>query len=118
MDLVQGQASVLLEDLDYYELDKVNEIINGALANKVIQSVDIEWNWYQMMDDNFELEEQLHFAPLGIVLGFEDDKSLQLAAIQFGLDDKSIANLSYLPEGDLLVSLNNTFDIHLNDDEA
>jgi len=118
MDLWQGNADVKMSNLDFYALDKINDITNATISNKIITAVDFEWNWYQMMDENFELEDKLNFAPLGMVLHFDDGQHLQLASVQFGLEDKSLANLSYLPEGDMLVSINRIFPIHLdNQDE-
>lgn len=119
MDMIAETAENLLGALDYYELEDVTERINRALAGKQIVDVYFEWNWYQKMDENFELEDELNFAPLGLNLTFADGQTLQLSAIRFSVDakDKSLANAIYLPEGDLLVSLNEIIPIKLPDDE-
>jgi hypothetical protein len=56
---------------------------------------------------------------LGINLKFEDDQTLQLSAIRFAVDakDKSLKNASFLPEGDLLVALNENIPVSLPEDE-
>ena len=119
MDMIAEPAEVLLGALDYYEVEDVSQRVNAALAGKRIVDLHIEWNWYQKMDENFELEDELNFAPLGINLKFEDDQTLQLSAIRFAVDavDKSLKNASYVPEGDLLVALNENIPIALPEDE-
>lgn len=119
MDMISEPAEVLLGALDYYEVEDVSQHVNAALAGKRIVDLHIEWNWYQKMDENFELEDELNFAPLGINLKFEDDQTLQLSAIRFAVDavDKSLKNASYVPEGDLLVALNENIPIALPEDE-
>jgi hypothetical protein len=119
MDMIEGKPEVLFGDLDFYEIEDVSEKVNRALAGKAIKSVDIEWNWYQKMNEDFELEEELNFAPLGLLITLDDDSTLQLGAIQFAVnsDDKSLAKASYLPEGDLLVAVNERIDIILPEDK-
>ena len=119
MDMIEGQPELLFGQLDFYEVEDVTAKVNSALNGKTIKHAAFEWNWYQKMNDDFELEEELNFAPLGVTLTFDDDNSLQLAAIQFAVNsnDKSLARASYLPEGDLLVSLNERIVITLPEDE-
>lgn len=113
MDMWAGKANEKMSGLDFYSLEKINEKANTLLADKTIAKLTFEWNWYQMMDENFELEDELHFAPLGLIITFDDGQFVQLAAIQFGLDNQSLAHPSYLPEGDMLVSINRLLDIYL-----
>ena len=119
MDMVEGSPEALFDDLDFYEIEDVTSRVNQALAGKTISQVDFEWNWYQKMNEDFELEDELNFAPLGLLLSFDDGSTLQLGAIQFAINstDKSLAKANYLPEGDLLVALNETIDIRLPEDE-
>ncbi len=119
MDMIIGEPDALFADLDYYEIGDVTEKVNQAFKDKIITNIDFEWNWYQKMNEDFELEEELNFAPLGLTLTFEDKSTLQLAAIQFAVNstDKSLARANYLPEGDLLVSINEIIPIILQDDE-
>lgn len=114
MNFILDDASILLKDVDYYELEEVTQKVHAACVGKTIKTATFEWNWYQMMDDNFELEEALHFAPLGLILQFEEDAILQLASIKFGVQDQTLANASYLPEGDLLVNISQILPIHLD----
>jgi len=116
MDMQFCEPSALLKDLDFYEIEEVSEKLQNALGGKTIADLEIEWNWYQMLDENFELEEKLHYAPLGLVLKFEDNQTLQLASIRFQLDGQTLANAHYLPEGDMLVSLNELIPITLLED--
>jgi hypothetical protein len=110
---------VLFGDLDFYEIEDITGKVNRTLAGKKIENVHAEWNWYQKMNDDFELEDELNFAPLGLTLVFDDESSLQLAAIQFAVNsqDKSLARAEYLPEGDLLVAVNEKIEITLPEDE-
>ncbi len=119
MDMIIGEPDTLFDDLDYYEISDVTEKVNQAFSDKAISNVEFEWNWYQKMNEDFELEEELNFAPLGLTLTFEDENTLQLAAIQFAVNsnDKSLARANYLPEGDLLVAINEIIPIILPDDE-
>ncbi len=119
MDMIIGEPDALFADLDYYEIGDVTEKVNQAFKDKTITNIDFEWNWYQKMNEDFELEEELNFAPLGLTLTSEDKSTLQLAAIQFAVNstDKSLARANYLPEGDLLVSINEIIPIILQDDE-
>ena len=114
MELIEGNPEVLMADLEYYEIEDVTEKVNLEWAGKTIKSIDFEWNWYQKMDENFELEDELHFAPLGMVLHTADGTTLQLASIRFGVDENmALGSASYLPEGDLLVALNEIIDIKM-----
>jgi hypothetical protein len=119
MDMIAEPAEALLGALDFYEVEDVSQRVNDALAGKHIADIHFEWNWYQKMNADFELEEDLNFAPLGINLKFEDDQTLQLSAIRFAVDakDKSLKNASFLPEGDLLVALNESIPVSLPEDE-
>ncbi len=116
MDMKMGDSEPLFDDLDYYVIEDVTEKIKTKLLNKTISNVEFEWNWYQMLDENFELEDKLHYAPLGVTLFFEDNQQLQLAAIKFALDGQTLANATYLPEGDLLVALNENIPIKLEEE--
>jgi hypothetical protein len=120
MDMIIGDAAILFGDLDYYTVEDVTARVNVAIAGKTIDNVSFEWNWYQKMDENFELEDALNFAPLGVQLNFTDDSTLQLAAIQFSIatDDQRLTKVSYLTEGDLLVALNTILPIEMPDDET
>jgi hypothetical protein len=113
MDFISGSASQLLDELDYYDLNDVTSVVQAALEGKTIAQIDFEWNWYQRMNEDFELEDQLNFAPLGIVFKFTDGGTLQLASIQFGVANQTLAHAKYLPEGDLMISLNEVIPIHL-----
>jgi hypothetical protein len=119
MDMIEGSPEVLFGDLDFYEIEDITGKVNRTLAGKKIENVHAEWNWYQKMNDDFELEDELNFAPLGLTLVFDDESSLQLAAIQFAVNsqDKSLARAEYLPEGDLLVAVNEKIEITLPEDE-
>ena len=117
MDLQFGSPDQLLGSLDFYEIEDVTEKVKSALAGITIVDAAFEWNWYQMLNEDFELEEELHYAPLGLTLTFEDDQTLQLAAIKFKVNGQTLANASYLPEGDLLVSLNEVIPITLLEDD-
>jgi len=117
--MILGPVDQLLGELDYYELEAVTEKVNTSLKGKTISSLDFEWNWYQKMNEDFELEDELNYAPLGVIINFDAGESLQLASIKFQIntEDKSIAKINYLPEGDLLVALNEVLPIILEDDE-
>jgi len=120
MDMIIGDAAILFGDLDYYTVEDVTARVNVAIAGKTIDDASFEWNWYQKMDENFELEDTLNFAPLGVQLNFTDDSTLQIAAIQFSIatDDQRLTKVSYLTEGDLLVALNTILPIEMPDDET
>ena len=119
MDMRLGEAKELLGDLDFYAVNDVTARVQAALGDKTISDVHFEWNWYQKMNDDFELDDTLHFAPLGITLTFTDGSTLQLGSIQFSVnaEDKRLANVSYLTEGDLLVALNTIIPVEMPDDE-
>ena len=119
MELTEGGPEQLMQDLDFYQIEDVTEKINIQLAEKTISNIDFEWNWYQKMDENFELEDELHFAPLGMILHFDEQATLQLASIRFAVDENmALGSASYLPEGDLLVSLNQIIDIQMPQEEG
>jgi len=116
MDMQFCEPTALLGDLDFYEIEEISEKLKAVLVGKKVSDVDFEWNWYQMLDENFELEEKLHYAPLGLTLTFEDEQTLQLASIRFALEGQTLANAKYLPEGDMLISLNEIIPITLEED--
>jgi hypothetical protein len=116
MDLQFGEPDSLLLDLDFYVINEISEKVMSSLHDKKILDVEFEWNWYQMLNEDFELEDEFHYAPLGMTLAFEDNQTLQLASIRFQLDGQTLANAHYLPEGDMLVSLNELIPITLLED--
>jgi hypothetical protein len=116
MDMHLGDSEPFFGELDYYAISEVTEKVKQKLQGVEITEVEFEWNWYQMLDDNFELEEELHYAPLGMTLTFSDGQTLQMASIRFQLDGQTLANAHYLPEGDMLVSLNELIPIELIED--
>lgn len=116
MDMQFCEPTALFGDLDFYEIEEVSEKLKNAILGKTLIDVEFEWNWYQMLDENFELDEELHYAPLGLLLNFEEGQTLQLASIRFALEGQTLANAKYLPEGDLLVSLNEIIPITLDED--
>lgn len=120
MDMVLGDADLLFQDLDFYVIDDISQKVTAACTGKKVQNIDFEWNWYQKLNEDFELEDELNFAPLGLQFELEDGTTLQLAAIRFGVDaqDKSLKNATYLPEGDLLVALNQVVPIVLPEENA
>ena len=120
MEMVAAEPNTLLGDLDFYELEEMSKVATETFGEETITAVDFEWNWYQKLDDNFELEDKLYFAPLGMVLHFSNHNSFQLAAIQFAVDQKdmSLSKASYLPEGDMLVSINEIIEINLPEEEV
>jgi len=116
MDMQFCEPTALLGGLDFYEIEEVSAKVNNLIANNTVSDIAFEWNWYQMLNDDFELEEQLHYAPLGLTLTFEDGQTLQLASIRFALQGQTLADAKYLPEGDMLVSINELVPISLEED--
>lgn len=93
-------------DHDFYQIDKSNFPFTNELLGKKIKGIDAEWSWYQMLDENMELSGPKYDVLLGLVLYFEDDQTLQLAAMDYELTNEGVSDFKYRANGELLLSVN------------
>jgi hypothetical protein len=63
------------------------------------------------MDDEMELTDEKIYIPQEIKIIFEDQSILQVASILFSLKNGQIFNPVFDPQGNLLISLNETVEI-------
>lgn len=98
-------------DLDFYQIDKGNFPFTHELLGKRIRGIDTEWSWYQLLDENMELSGPEYDVLLGLILYFEDDQTLQLAATDYQLTNEGASEFRYQANGELLLSANRIIDI-------
>lgn len=110
-DSVEEDASVLLKDSNFYELDIDNEVLTKKFIGKTIQSTSVKWNWYQDLNDDYEPDGPQMNIIEELVLTFEDGSSLQIATVRYTLHQKNITDLEFDPQGQLMISANNVRNI-------
>lgn len=112
-DIHFGKIDHLAGEFVIKNLEAVNiEGIHNLIGKRVID-VKVKSNFYYDLDENYEPTEHKNFMPMEILVHFEDNNFLQLAAISFQVDkeSKQIINAEYDSEADFLISLNKPIDI-------
>jgi hypothetical protein len=83
----------------------------NALIGKTVTGVLPVWNFYQDLDEDFEPIGEKKYMPYELLLTFSDQSFLQIAAVEYRILGKEIAELHYNSERDLLISLNKKYEI-------
>lgn len=112
-DCVMKPLSSLLGKLDSYPLQGHAEQLKTELLGKKIASVATKWNFYQDFDENFDPLPDKKYIAEEVLLTFEDETQLQLATIQFTLENGVIHQPIYDSLATLLVTTNVLEDIKL-----
>ncbi len=103
-----------LAETNYYQIDSNNIKGVSELQGAKIKDVDIKWEFYQKIDENFEPFGEKIYTPIEIILHFDLNMTLQLALIDFEIDEKPfrMINPTYHLEGEMFYSFNNEIEIN------
>jgi len=105
-----GPIQELVGEIPIGGLEARNIMGVDQLVGSKIEKVEIKWNFYQEYDENFELNEEKKYMPKELLISFENQSVLQLSSVHFEINGSQL-NLSYDSQGQLLVGLNEKFDI-------
>jgi hypothetical protein len=96
------------KDLEAKNIEGINNLIG-----KKISDVNVKCNYYFDLDENYEPTEHKNFMPMEMIITFENEDTLQLAAIQFEVDKETrqMKNVIYDSEAEFLISLNKPVEI-------
>ncbi|WP_430817796.1 hypothetical protein [Carboxylicivirga sp. RSCT41] len=103
-----------LEGTKHYQVDSKNIKGISELQGATIKDVSIKWEFYQNIDENFEPYGDKIYAPIEIVLYFDFNMTLQLALIDFEIDEQAFKMVqpTYDLEGEMLYSFNKQIKIN------
>ncbi|WP_323756664.1 hypothetical protein [Roseivirga sp.] len=92
------------EDWDDIEITNIDTFKN--MEGDEVSEVNINWTYFQKLDENFEILEEKLYVPQEMVLSFSNGSQLQIACVDFNIDPVSndLVNLSYHMSGGLLIS--------------
>ncbi len=87
-----------------------NENIPGIsnLIGSLIRNVDIKWEFYQNINEDFEPVGEKYYVPVELKLYLENEIMIQIANIDFELNEETfdMTNPKYSIEGELLFNFN------------
>ena len=108
-----GKMADLLDDVHPADLDDSNPAGIKSLVGQKITDVQMQWNWYSDLDENFEPLEHKNYIPVELIITFENGHTLQLAAVDYGIDvvNKKMKNVVFDSERSFLVTLNHVMKI-------
>jgi hypothetical protein len=87
----------------------VNEI-NTLVGHQIID-IKTLWNFYTELDENFDQKNEKKYMPFEIILYFSNNSFLQIAAIEYEMENNKLINLHYNSERELLISINKKLEI-------
>jgi len=103
-DVSTNPISTIFGDLDYYQI-AINQLeIGQDMVGSRIASLNTKWNWYQDLNDEHESIGGKQFILYELILTFENSRTLQIATINYSLEDNSLQNLTYHSQVELLVA--------------
>ncbi|NJO69918.1 MAG: hypothetical protein HC830_12125 [Bacteroidetes bacterium] len=77
-----------------------------ALVGKKVTGIEAKWNFYTELDEDFEPTGDKKYMPIELIVTFDDSSFLQLAAIQYNIQENQLINFQFNSERELLISLN------------
>ena len=103
----------LQTDETVYTIDPEETKALEQLIGATITDVSYEWDYYQDYDEFAQLKEEKIYVPVQIKLQLDNDHTLQLAALRYGIhpETKQIAKANFDLQGQLFVSLNNVLEV-------
>jgi hypothetical protein len=108
IDIALESPDSHLGDLDYYEIEHEGNTISKDLIGKTVSDTAIRWTWYNNVDENQEILPEKHYITEELIMYFEGGNSLQIATVDFDIENDNIKNPNYKQTGEIMV---NTGDI-------
>lgn len=115
-EAIPSSFDALITDLTFESLGAKNVRGLQGLMGKSVSDLKFKWNFYQEYDEDFKLKEEKKYMPFEIIIEFDDGAFLQVSAVDCEIDTDKIGAIIYDSQAQLLISLNEKFDILLPDD--
>ncbi|MEZ4951913.1 MAG: hypothetical protein R2784_21340 [Saprospiraceae bacterium] len=116
-DIAMSPADGLLGSLDYYQISTKDLPIGSDLQGLTIKSANVQWSWYQNVDENFEPIGEKQYIPIELIIEFDHGRVLQIATVDCNIEDGKIQSVSFNSEGELLLSVDTIFEITTHEAE-
>lgn len=110
-DVVTNSIEPLLGDLEHHSIDSTELPIGQSLIGSKLISMDTKWNWFQELDAKSKPVGQKQHILKEVIFTFQSGHMLQIAAIQYTIEDKKLSNVHYDSQGELLLSYNQIIEI-------
>jgi hypothetical protein len=110
-DVVTTSIEPLLGDLDYHPIDSAELSIGHLLIGSKLISMDTKWNWFQKLNEKSKPVGQKQHILKEVIFTFQSGQILQLAAIQYTIEDKKLSKAQYDSQGELLLAYGQIIEI-------
>jgi hypothetical protein len=110
-DVNTSSIEPLLGDLDYYPIVSTDLPLGHDLIGSKLISMDTKWNWFQNLDDDLKPVGQKQHILKEVIFTFQSGQILQLAAIQYTIEDKNLSKAHYDSQGELLLAYGQIIEI-------
>jgi hypothetical protein len=110
-DVVTSSIEPLLGDLDHHPIDSAELSIGQNLIGSKLISMDTKWNWFQELDAKSKPVGQKQHILKEVIFTFQTGRMLQLATIQYTIEDNNLSKAQYDSQGELLLSYNQIIEI-------
>ncbi|MCG8321456.1 MAG: hypothetical protein MI921_18275 [Cytophagales bacterium] len=114
-EAIPGSFDALMTDLTFESLGAQNVRGLQDLIGKSVSNLKFKWNFYQEYDEDFKLKEEKKYMPFEIIIEFNDGNFLQISAVDCEIYTDKIGEIIYDSQAQLLISLNERFEISLPD---
>lgn len=111
VDLAQTPLANFVDELVLLPIRTKEFNPEALLLNKSVKSLEIKWNWYQDVDHNLDTKGTLNYIPIQMNFTFEDNCTLQIAAVSYETKKNEIAYFYSDSENELLIAYNRQVDI-------
>jgi hypothetical protein len=110
-DVVTTSIEPLLGDLDHHPIDSAELPIGQVLIGSKLISMDTKWNWFQNLDDKSKPVGQKQHILKEVIFTFQTGHMLQLATIQYTIENKNLSKAQYDSQGELLLAYDQIIEI-------
>ncbi len=111
LDSTTEPMTTLLGNLEYYKIEDDGQEIANALIGRKIVSSRVKWNWYNEIDENLEFIAGDRYIIEDIVLEFEDGAHIQIATVEYTIEEGRISSPVYSSQGEILVTTKEILEI-------
>jgi hypothetical protein len=110
-NLFLSKAEEIPNDFEFKSLGARDVVGIESQIGKSVTDVKATWNFYEELNEDFEPTGVKKYMPFEILLTFDNQSFLQIAAVEYRIADNQIVDLVYNSERDMLISLNKKFEI-------
>jgi hypothetical protein len=111
IDSSTDSINSLLGELEYYTLEDDEIAIMTCVTGRNVVNIEIKWSWYNDVNDDFEFIDGDRYIIEEIIIEFEGGVHLQIATIDYTVEDRKIHKPVFSCQGEILVTTNRILDI-------